>query len=231
MAEMYRIPPLPESEAQNLRSVCAEVGLPATAFEHLVSVVQVVRIKEAGATFKSAPTRRRELDKVAALAAQLNECIQALAHEEKSAIHKGFKDVQIRLELDPPDPLRTAFFEPLPGFDMRDVACENVLLLGDALLTLQGVASAASAEVVGQETGRAPRNTDLALYVAEVGWLAYRHRLTIGRGGPFHVLCEAVFLAAGIHTDPEAAIRKFTKDFLPIYLALWTDRGENDAAG
>ena len=228
---MHRIPPLPKNEVENLRRVCGSLGLPATALEHLVSVAQGIKLKEAGAEWKLAPRRRKELGKVADLAKRLNDALQALAHEDQSAIHQGFKGVQIQLELDPPDPIRSAFFDPVGDIDMRDVACENVLLLGDALLTLEGVARNASAVVNGQETGRSPRNTDLAMYVAEVGWCAYRNRLAIGRGGPFHVLCEAVFAAAGIDTDPDAAIRKFVGDFLPIYLEMWTGRGDDQGTG
>lgn len=232
---MNSLPPtptqhLPEKEAENLWLVCREVGLSDAAAEELAFTAVRIRFSEAhgegSSATRLAPSRRKELDHVASLASHLCEALQRLSYEDRSAVHEGFKGLPIRIVLDPPNHLREVFLgiggaSPLGHkntTNMRDVMCENVLLLGDVLLTLEGVTRNASKHVAGQEVGRPKRNSDLAYYVSMIAPVAHKHGVTVGRGGPFHRLCEAIFQAAGIATDPDSAIRKCLSFYPSDYL-------------
>lgn len=227
---MKRLPSIPPAEVENLRLVCAELELPAGALEWLQSIVKGIRMSEAMSHTPSAPKRKKELGQVAKLAQQLNAALQGLGHADQEAIHQGFNGVQIRMELDPPDPVREvfmgAFGDTVSGVDgqsMRDVMCENVLLLGDVLLTLEGVATQARDDVVGPTKGGRPRDLERRIYhLIEVARFAYVHGIPVDRGIRFVRLSEAVFSAAGVSVGPEPAIRKFTSELLPFFLESWS---------
>jgi hypothetical protein len=168
----------------------------------------------------------------------LNDALQHLDSEDRGAIHKGFDAGQVKILLDPPDPIRAVFTESMilgasplrAGRPISELMCENVLLLGDALLTLGTVAKQANESVSGSMRGGAPSElVRRSGYIVSLAELANAHGLEIGRGKGFVLLCEAAFLAAGIEVGPEPAIRKFMADLLPAYRKMWAQR--NDPQG
>lgn len=232
-----QIEQLPALEVKNLQQVCIDINLPNDAFDDLQLIAIDICRREAQESWKSAPARRKDLKCVSDLAKQLNKALQGLDYDDMSAVHMGFKGVQIRMHLDPADPVREAFY--YGGRDisdkkqlrfvesMRDTSCENVMLIGDVLLTLESIVGNVCDQVVGQETGRKPRNDVLSSYIENIANCANLYKVNIARGGQFHTLCESVFLAAGISTDPDAAIRKFIKTSLPVCRDIWLARQVN----
>lgn len=240
---MKRLPSIPPKAAAELRSVCAELALSDDALESLLISAQGVRFLEERQQNDSAPRRKKALEGIAQKARELNDALQMLAGEDRLNVHKGFNGLQIRMHLDPPDPLREAFaagdfVSSVDGLTRRDVFCENVLLLGDVLLTLEVVAAEACNSVSGRTDGGAPSVLrDRAYHVKNVAYWAYKHGIAIGRSKDFVKLCTAFFKAAGIgggtDPNPEPTIRYFVTNFLPLYLEMWSSTGEtgDDQAG
>jgi|GEM_PF-5620962 hypothetical protein len=202
-------------DRENLLRVCREHSLPLEAARRLEEAAGFLKLDEQEPLPKSAARRRTDLRKVTQLAQELNELLQALEFEDRSAIHREFKLRPVRLALEPPDQIRGMFTGAVSSFGSgSDLICENVLLLGDALLTLADVAGTVVHGIEGDGTGR-PQSLDrLAMGgVHRMARIAWRYRIRVGRGGTFHALCEAVFLAAGINIDPDNAIRRYTKRY------------------
>lgn len=213
-----------------------ELGIPEESFEWLESIPVRIMHREALGRDKSVPQRKRELQHVAKLALQLNEALQGLEHPDRAAIHQGFKGLQIQMRLDPPDPLREAFISGMaaPLNDAAGVFCENVLLLGDLLLTLGSVAKEVDAALVGPlKGGRPPDAISRAGHLAEVARFAHMHGIPVDRGHRFVRLSEAVFSAAGIKVSPEPAIRVFVAEMLPFMQRMWERQStsEDDEEG
>lgn len=219
---MWRLPTIPVQERENLRLVCDELGIPVDSLEWLEYTVVRIMHSETMGRGKSIPQRKRELQNVAQLAQQLNEAIQGLDHQDQSGIHHGFKGLQIRMMLDPPDPVReVARVEGGPG---PDIWCENVLLLGDVLLTLASVSKGVDSNLIGPLNGGRPRDVTTRVYhLTEVARFAHKHGIPVDRGRRFVRLSEAVFTAAGIKVSPEPAIRVLVADVLPFMLPLWEE--------
>lgn len=233
---MIRLPTVPPAELENLRLVCRELGIPEESLEWLESIPVSIMHTEAMGRDKTAPQRKRELQHVARLAQQLNDALQGLEYADKAAIHQGFKGLQIRMMLDPPDLLREVFCGI--GGDSRNdapaVFCENVLLLGDVLLTLGGVAKEVEAALIGpMKGGRPPDVIARACHLTEVARFAHKHGIPVDRGRRFVRLSEAVFSAAGIDVGPEPAIRVFVAEMLPFMRPMWEKEraGEDDQEG
>ncbi len=205
--------------------VCIDLGLGTTAYENLLVVAKGIHFQHSEKELKLAPQRQRELGRIAELSGQLNAALQGLSYDDLGAINEALRASGVSINLREPAPLREAFIRS--GREREESAliskavCEHVLLVGDLLLTLQSLALQQKGGVTGQKTGRPPMNELLAQYVPNIAECAYRCGVNLARGGPFHKLCEAVFSAAGIKTDPDAAIRKFTEEALPVYLELW----------
>lgn len=227
---MFRLPTVPPAELENLRLVCHELGIPEESFEWLESIPVRIMHSEAMGREKTAPQRKRELQHVAQLAQQLNDALQGLEYADRSAIHQGFKGLQIRMMLDPPDPIREVFIRGglAPLHDAAGVACENVLLLGDVLLTLGSVAKEVDAALIGPLNGGRPRDVlARSMHLTEVARFAHKHGIPVDRGRRFVRLSEAVFSAAGIDVSPEPAIRIFVAEMLPVMRRIW----EKERAG
>lgn len=228
---MFRLPTVPPAELENLRLVCRELGIPEESFEWLESIPVQIMHSEAMGRDKTAPQRKRELQHVAQLAQQLNDALQGLEHADRSAIHQGFKGLQIRMMLEPPDPIRELFCRrgENPTYDVTDVFCENVLLLGDVLLTLGSVAKDVDAALIGPLNGGRPRDVlARSMHLTEVARFAHKHGIPVDRGWRFVRLSEAVFSAAGIKVSPEPAIRVFVAEMLPIMRRIWEREGASE---
>lgn len=221
---VWRLPTIPDQERENLRLVCDELELPLEALEWLEPIARGIKYWETMGRDKSVPQRKRELQEVARLSRKLNDALQALEYQDRAAIHQEFKGLQIRMLLDPPDPIREVFCRNTGGstVDLADVCCENVLLLGDVLLTLAGVSTQVEADLNGPLKGGRP--TDLKARVShltEVARFAHKHGIPVDRGHRFVRLSEAVFTAAGIKVSPEPVIRVFVAEMLPIMRPIW----------
>jgi hypothetical protein len=224
---MMQLPPIAAAELENLRLVCRELGIPAASFEWLEWIPVRIMFSEAMGRDKSVPQRKRKLQHVAQLARQLNDALQGLENLDQSAIHQGFKGLQIRMMLDPPDPIREVFRRD-DGMG-PDLWLENVLLLGDVLLTLASVAKEADAALTGPLKGGRPRDLLTRVsHLTEVARFAHKHGIPVDRGRRFVRLAEAVFSAAGIAVSPESAIRVFVDELLPDLLPIWEEEGAID---
>jgi len=216
---------LPEAEEKNLYQVCCELGMDAIAYANLLAVAKGICFLHSGKEIKLASQRQRELEQVADLSGQLNAVLQGLCYDDKGTLNEALQASGIAINLREPDPLREAFLrsgrEPQESALASNAACEHILLVGDLLLTLQSLAQQQKHGVTGQKTGRPPMNELLSGYITNIAECAHRSGINVARGGSFNKLCEAVFSAAGIQTDPDAAIRKFTVELLPTYLELW----------
>lgn len=229
---MFRLPTVPPAELENLRLVCRELGIPEESFEWLESIPVRIMHSEAIGRDKTAPQRKRDLQDVAQLAQQLSAALQGLHHLDQAAIHQGFKGLQIRMLLDPPDPIREVFRRD-DGMG-PDLWLENVLLLGDVLLTLGSVAKEVESAVIGpMKGGRPPDVVSRACHLTEVARFALKHGIPVDRGRRFVRLAEAVFSAAGIEVSPEPAIRVFVAEMLPFMRPMWEKEraGEDDQEG
>lgn len=228
---MFRLPTVPPAELENLRLVCRELGIPEESFEWLESITVRIMHSEAMGRERTVPQRKRELQHVAQLAQQLNDALQELEHADRSAIHQGFEGLQIRMMLDPPDPIREVFIRGglVPINDPAGVLCENVLLLGDVLLTLGSVAKEADAALIGPLNGGRPRDVlARSMHLTEVGRFAHKHGIPVDRGWRFVRLSEAVFSAAGIKVSSESAIRVFVAEMLPTMRHIWEMEGASE---
>lgn len=63
----------------------------------------------------------------------------------------------------------------------------------------------------GAKGGRKPTLDRYAEFIRIIWESVDGHSINLGRGGDFEKLCEAVFIAAGVRTEPEGAIRRFTE--------------------
>ena len=216
---------LDHHELENLKRICCELRIGDDGFEMLSFAALEIRSKEMTNNWQSAPARRRQLSRISELSSELSKALVSLDYVDKHAIDEEMEKAAIELQLTEADPLREAFIRGGRSSEHASLAssifCERVLLIGDLLLTLEQISSKARSDVVGQETGRHPRNEILSGYIQPIARCAHLHGLNVARGGPFHKLCEAVFLTAGICTDPDAAIRKFVIGYLPLYLKIW----------
>lgn len=229
---MFRLPTVPPAELESLRLVCRELGIPEESFEWLESIPVRIMHSEAIGRDKTTPQRKRDLQHVSQLAQQLNAALQGLHHLDQAAIHQGFKGLQIRMLLDPPDPIREVFRRD-DGMG-PDLWLENVLLLGDVLLTLGSVAKDVESAVIGSmKGGRPPDVVSRACHLTEVARFAHKHGIPVDRGRRFVRLSEAVFSAAGIDVSPEPAIRVFVAEMLPFMRPMWEKEwaGEDDQEG
>lgn len=199
-------------DLQYLEEVCANLKLPSSVIESLSAFSKGMMLCERSG-YKSPPARREQLDSIVRLSKQLNKELQSLERCDQLAIHREFELRPIRLVLDPADPIRKIFSV------RADLTCENVLLLGDSLLTLSGIAQDVKDAIKGRGDGAPAMARNRAPYVLEIA-LYVREHMTIGRGGDFQMLCDAVFSAAGVRTSSDASIRYFLKHFMSVFEEL-----------
>lgn len=203
-----------------LFQVCRELRLPDFVADGMVAAAFAIQQQESGKNdlCKSRPLRRHELEKVARLARELSAAIHGLDALDRRDIDREFSTRPLRIN--------QAITDPMENIS-KELGVNNVWRIGDVLLTVAGIAKDHAERIPGgSKGGRTPVVAWHSYAITNIARLAYPYGIVPGRGGPFHELCEAVFQAAGVKTDPENAIRHFTKVMYPLWLPIWQSEEE-----
>ena len=224
--------PLEPKKRQALELVCKELGLDREVFEHLEFEARLLRDFEAygKAELKTPREKIKALQTVEELANALHAAMEKL---------DSFESVDVLNRLPPTstiqvltkqtltvcvgDPKSRAecimggiFPDPDATFTYSLHPTGGALIgrVGHISLEVKNLATAAREErlafgELGKTGGRKAVLYKYAYRVSEIFDCVKAAGFSPGRGGKFEQLCEAVFIAAGVPTEPEGAIRKF----------------------
>ena len=184
---------LDERKRAALILVCNELGLSNNEFEQIQFQARKLRNFYLNERFKlkSPKERRQSIEKVESLAIALLKAIQDLEEVDRESLCERM--------------LEKSKVQPCP---LHHLTWERVSQIGFeagklALAARNELIEAGKTEPKG---GRKETRSHDAYFIDCIADLV-KHKFSLGRGGPFERLCEAVFEAAGFHSDVQGTIR------------------------
>lgn len=213
--------PLAPEKREALKLVCCKLALTRQAFEAIEFEARLLRDFEAygKAKLKTPRDRIKSLEKVAEIANALHAAMQ----EFDTADHIGLWHRMPSEDL-PCSRIRTITRGPIVA-SARDVDSDSQVMytitggaggrVGHIGREVEKLAQAAHDERadLGDSGIKGGRKITIRFYTWHVGqiWEAVKNSsMTLGRGGDFERLCDAVFNAADVHSKAAGAVRKFT---------------------
>lgn len=218
--------PLTNDNQRSLHTVCVELGLSEDTFEQLEFIARSLRdfethgkctlkserqkIKDLEAVERAAKTLSRailELDTIQCLSLSHALPPEGLRHTTRQHFSYPGASVTVGLEV-----IECELSYPLRGFRVGYIGTEA-----------QRLAAAANSLSKTASTSRAAsggRISTSPYYAGHIGEILKVVRLdegretpmTVGRGGVFERLCEAVFVAAGVAISPAGPLRVFIQN-------------------
>lgn len=185
--------PLDERKRAELFLVCCELGLSNNEFEQIQYQVKSLRNFDANEKVKpkSPKEQRQSIEKIESLAIALWGAIQNLDEVDRENLCERMPEKNI-----------------LPPCPMHRLSWDRVSQIGFEAEKLAFAAQNERIEAGETEPkgGRKETRTHYAYFIDCIADLV-KHKVSFGRGGPFERLCNAVFEAAGLHSDAQGTIR------------------------
>lgn len=193
--------PLETHKRDALHEVCRQIGLTATATLGVEQAAQLLQHFERyeKPLIPTDKALRNSLKRIEELSRELREAIDQAGRMDKLAMHQLMAEQQLG------DFLAWPAYVPLYGV---------VDYLGLALTHMSS--AAATVQCQSPNDGRkGGRKRLLHRYFVHISWVwesVKEEGLSLGRGGPFERLCNAVFLAAGVPATAAGAVRFFDEN-------------------
>lgn len=192
--------PLPAAKEEELRKVCEEAGLPADVAE---KVVRAARLIQSALEHEEPASMTPEalfdhLGRLSSKARELLDLLAAMTHHDQERLHQKMLDAAASDgRLSSPGEASAAALRPI---------AHQLAELAKAANALQ-----IDIDVFRKGGGRLRTSPMREIYV-ELVWRAVSDTgMTLGRGGTFARLCDAVFSAAGVPAGADWPVRRLSE--------------------